>query len=52
MFFSGIYQNKLKSDEVFALHEALMLLQHLVKSGFIEFDKDEGIAIKTKGAEE
>lgn len=46
MFYSGILSSKLASNEIFALHEALMILQQLVKQGIIEFD-DEGFVIKT-----
>jgi hypothetical protein len=36
---------KYNLEDVFALHEALMVLQQLVKLGIIEFD-EEGLVIK------
>lgn len=47
MFYGGILPSKLKGDEILALHDALMLLQQLVKLGIIKFD-DEGIVIKSQ----
>lgn len=44
MFYGDIFSCKVDTTDIFALHEALMLLQQLVKQGFIEFD-DEGFVI-------
>lgn len=48
VFYSDILSCKLEGSDVFALHEALMTLQQLVKLGIIGFD-EEGLVIKTKG---
>lgn len=45
MFYGEILSCKLDSIDILALHEALMVLQQLVKIGIIEFD-DEGFVIK------
>lgn len=47
MFYGEILSCKLDSIDILALHEALMILQQLVKIGIIEFD-DEGFVIKTQ----
>lgn len=47
MFYGGILPSKLKGDEILALHDALMLLQQLVKLGIIKFDED-GVVIKAQ----
>lgn len=47
MFYSGILSSKLAGNEIFALHEALITLQQLVKLGIIEFD-DKGFVIKNR----
>lgn len=39
---------KYNLEDIFALHEALMTLQQLVKLDIIGFD-EEGLVIKTKG---
>lgn len=45
IFYGGVFSRKLDGDDIFALHDALMVLQHLVKLDVIEFD-DEGLVIK------
>lgn len=44
MFSDEILSCKLDGADILALHEALMVLQYLVKQGFIKFD-DEGFVI-------
>lgn len=44
MFSGEILSCKLDGSDILALHEALMVLQYLVKQGFIKFD-DEGFVI-------
>ena len=48
VFYGDILSCKLDGRDVFALHEALMILQQLVRLGIIGFD-DEGFVIKTSG---
>jgi hypothetical protein len=48
VFYGDILSCKLEGSDVFALHEALMTLQQLVKLGIIGFN-DEGFELKTKG---
>ena len=45
VFYGDILSCKLEGRDVFALHEALMTLQQLVKLGIIGFD-DEGFVLK------
>ena len=51
IFNGEILSCKLEGRDVFALHEALMTLQQLVRLGIIGFD-DEGFVIKKAGVEE
>lgn len=51
VFYGEILSCKLEGRDVFAIHEALMTLQQLVRLGFIGFD-DEGFVIKKSGVEE
>lgn len=51
IFNGEILSCKLEGRDVFALHEALMTLQQLVRLGIIGFD-DEGFVIKKSGIEE
>lgn len=48
IFFGEILSCKLDGTDILALHEALMILQHLVRHGFVKFN-DEGFELKTKG---
>lgn len=48
VFYGDILSCKLDGRDVFALHEALMTLQQLVRLGIIGFD-DEGFVIKASG---
>lgn len=45
MFYGDISSRKFDGNDICALHEALMVLQQLVKLGIIGFD-DEGFVIK------
>ena len=45
VFYGDILSCKFEGRDVFALHEALMTLQQLVKLGIIGFD-DEGFVLK------
>lgn len=51
IFNGAILSCKLEGRDVFAVHEALMTLQQLVRLGIIGFD-DEGFVIKKAGVEE
>lgn len=51
IFNGEILSCKIEGRDVFALHEALMTLQQLVRLGIIGFD-DEGFVIKKAGVEE
>jgi hypothetical protein len=42
---------KYNQEDIFALHEALMLLQQLVRLGIISFD-EEGFVVKPGGLDE
>lgn len=44
MFSGEILSCKLDGSDILALHEALMVLQYLIKQGFIKFD-DEGFVV-------
>ena len=46
--FKGEILHKLDVTDILALHEALMILQQLVRLRIIGFD-EEGLVIKTKG---
>lgn len=48
IFLGTNLSRELKENDIFAIHEALMSLQQLVKLGIIGFD-EEGLVIKTKG---
>ena len=45
VFYGDILSCKLEGRDVYAIHEALMTLQQLVKLGIIGFD-DEGFVVK------
>lgn len=45
IFLGKILSCELEGNDIFALHEALKILQHLMKLGIIEFD-EEGLVIK------
>lgn len=51
IFNGEILSCRLDGRDVYAIHEALMTLQQLVKLGIIGFD-DEGFVIKKIGVEE
>lgn len=45
MVYGGLLPSKFEADDIFVLHEALMILDLLVKDGFIKFE-NEGFSIK------
>lgn len=50
IFLGKILSCELEGNDIFALHEALKILQYLAKLGVIEFN-EERLKIKTKGIE-
>ena len=45
IFLGKILSCELEGNDIFVLHEALKILQHLMNLGIIEFD-EEGLVIK------